>query len=92
MSKTTELVSAIVSGDSATIQDTFNQAMLSRIATRLDDMRQTVAQDMFTEVKNKPDLDPVGEEDSDINNDGEVDPTDSYLSNRRKKVTAAIKK
>lgn len=49
---TTELVNAIISGDSAAIQDTFNQAMLSRIADRLDDLRQVVAQDMFTSEDN----------------------------------------
>lgn len=32
----------------------------------------------------KPELDPVGEEDDDIDNDGDSDETDSYLLNRRK--------
>jgi len=36
-------------------------------------------------------LDPVGKEDADINNDKKVDSTDSYLKNRRKAVTAAVK-
>lgn len=35
-------------------------------------------------------LDPVGKEDSDINNDGKVDKTDNYLKNRRKVRGAAI--
>jgi len=35
-------------------------------------------------------LDPVGKEDSDVNNDGKVDKTDGYLKNRRNKVGAAI--
>lgn len=35
-------------------------------------------------------LDPVGKEDSDVNNDGKVDSTDSYLKNRREKVGKAI--
>lgn len=35
-------------------------------------------------------LDPVGKEDSDVNNDGKVDSTDSYLKNRRDKVGKAI--
>ena len=35
-------------------------------------------------------LDPVGKEDDDINNDGKVDKTDKYLSNRRKAVTANL--
>tara|TARA_R100001443_G_C3328578_1_gene171804 strand:- start:187 stop:1035 length:849 start_codon:yes stop_codon:yes gene_type:complete len=36
-------------------------------------------------------LDPVGQEDDDINNDGKVDKTDKYLKNRRDKVNKAIK-
>jgi len=36
-------------------------------------------------------LDPVGQEDDDINNDGKVDKTDKYLKNRRNKVSAAMK-
>jgi hypothetical protein len=36
-------------------------------------------------------LDPVGKEDSDINNDGKVDATDKYLKNRREKIGQSIK-
>jgi hypothetical protein len=36
-------------------------------------------------------LDPVSKEDDDINNDGKVDKTDKYLSNRRKAIAANIK-
>ena len=36
-------------------------------------------------------LDPIGQEDADINNDGKVDKTDDYLKNRRKAVSKAIK-
>ena len=36
-------------------------------------------------------LDPVGQEDADINNDGKVDKTDDYLKNRRKSVSKSIK-
>ena len=37
-------------------------------------------------------LDPVGQEDDDINNDGKVDKTDKYLKNKRKAVSKAINK
>jgi len=37
-------------------------------------------------------LDPVGKEDSDVNNDGKVDKTDSYLKNRREKIGKEIAK
>ena len=36
-------------------------------------------------------MDPVGQEDKDINNDGKVDKTDDYLSNRRKAISKNIK-
>jgi len=36
-------------------------------------------------------LDPLGKEDADINNDGKMNSTDSYLKNRRKAISAAIK-
>lgn len=35
-------------------------------------------------------LDPVGQEDADINNDGKVDSTDDYLKNRREKIGQAM--
>ena len=37
-------------------------------------------------------LDPVGKEDSDIDNDGDVDDSDEYLKKRRDAVSKAIKK
>ena len=37
-------------------------------------------------------LDPVGQEDGDINNDGKKDGTDKYLMNRRKAISKAIGK
>lgn len=37
-------------------------------------------------------LDPVGKEDGDIDNDGDEDASDEYLANRRKVISKAIKK
>lgn len=37
-------------------------------------------------------LDPVGQEDADVDNDGDVDKSDDYLKNRRKAVGKAIAK
>ena len=42
----------------------------------------------YSRLKEK--LDPVGKEDSDIDNDGDVDKTDDYLANKRKAVSKAI--
>ena len=35
-------------------------------------------------------LDPVGQEDADIDNDGDKDSTDEYLLNRRKKISQEV--
>ena len=48
--------------------------------------------DKFREfLKEEAKLDPVGKEDDDIDNDGDVDASDKYLANRRKTVTKAVK-
>lgn len=44
-----------------------------------------------TEVKKKK-LDKPGEEDADIDNDGDTDSSDKYLAARRKAITKAVKK
>ena len=44
-----------------------------------------IFEDMYQE-----ELDPVGQEDKDINNDGRVDDTDDYLKNRRNAISKAI--
>ena len=43
------------------------------------------------ENKFKEDLDDVGKEDDDVDNDGDSDKSDDYLKNRRKVVAKAIK-
>jgi|TARA_B100001094_G_scaffold114922_2_gene110894 hypothetical protein len=42
--------------------------------------------------KKKKKLDPVGKEDADVDNDGDVDKSDSYLKNRRDAIGKAMKK
>jgi hypothetical protein len=45
----------------------------------------------LAEAKKKQKLDPVGKEDSDVNNDGKINSSDSYLKNRRGAIKAAMK-
>ena len=47
--------------------------------------------DKFKKYLQEAKLDPVGKEDDDIDNDGDVDASDKYLANRRKVVTKAVK-
>ena len=42
-----DLIKAIVEGDSTDIESAFNAEMATRISTKLDDMRVSVAQSMF---------------------------------------------
>ena len=61
----------------------------------IEDIKKTKAhKDMVAAARKKFDeaLDPVGQEDADIDNDGDNDKSDKYLHNRRKAVGKAIKK
>jgi hypothetical protein len=59
------------------------------LETRVDRAhRMNIKKKIYDEAN----LDPVGKEDDDIDNDGDVDSSDSYLHNRRKAVTSAIRK
>ena len=40
----------------------------------------------------KKQLDPVGQEDADVDNDGDSDSSDEYLKKRRKAISKAMKK
>ena len=51
-----------------------------------------VNDDKNAEVLGEKKLDPVGKEDADIDNDGDVDKSDKYLHMRRKKVSAIVGK
>ena len=68
-----------------------NKAKLKKTAKELDaavKMHTKQAKRLRDMIGEK--LDPVGQEDDDINNDGKKDKTDSYLKNRRKKIAKAI--
>ena len=59
----------------------------------IEDMKKTKAhKDMVAAARKKFDeaLDPVGQEDADIDNDGDTDKSDKYLHKRRKAVGKAI--
>jgi hypothetical protein len=61
---------------------------MTRITNELfESIRQITNPTPVQEVK----MDAVGKEDADINNDAKVDQSDSYLKNRRNKITATVK-
>lgn len=59
------LVQAIRAGDALETEQAFANAMAEKLSTRLDDMRQSVAQGMFAqpaEVAAEPVTEPTAEE------------------------------
>ena len=61
----------------------------------LDAVKQVQNQDVskyaaFGYVTEKKKMDPVGDEDEDIDNDGDTDKSDEYLHNRRKAIKKAM--
>jgi hypothetical protein len=60
------------------------------VELKQEDVQVEVEEDIQEKVEEK--LDPVGKEDGDIDNDGDIDDSDKYLSKRRKAISKATKK
>ena len=71
-----------------------NREKINQLRARGLDVEMTGYGDPYEGEKDKGEekLDPVGKEDSDVNNDGKVDKTDDYLMNRRNVRGNAIRK
>jgi len=57
----------------------------------IDSLPKSLLADVRKMMEGNNKLDPVGKEDADVNNDGKVDNTDSYLKNRRKAISKSMK-
>jgi hypothetical protein len=91
-------INHLINGELELFKQSVNANLYSKVSDALAERKKELASDLFTEeecsscgeqIDEK--LDPVGKEDSDINNDGKVNNTDSYLKNRRKAIGKAIK-
>lgn len=77
---TRDLIDAIASGDSVAIQQSFETEMASRIAERLDTMRQDVAKNMFKEAaKMKEEDDEMEDEDDEKEMKEEIELVDEEM-------------
>ena len=56
----------------------------------VDTIRAVLSGKPIEEKKHK--MDPVGQEDDDVDNDGDVDSSDKYLKKRRKAISKAVAK
>ena len=59
---------------------------------KTEDIKKMALAWQEVQEKAKKKMDPVGKADADIDNDGDVDKSDSYLHNRRKAISKNIKK
>lgn len=93
-----DAITHLINGDLELFKQAINQSLYSKVGQAFVEKKKEIAQQMFSEeecsscgeqIQEK--LDPVGKEDSDVNNDGTVDKSDSYLKNRRKIIGKAIK-
>lgn len=104
MSTLRDLINFAATGNAVELKNAFSDLMTDKIAEKINSFRPEVAARMFNtqaedstateeqvEEAKKPKLDPVGKEDGDIDNDGDKDKSDSYLLNRRKAISKAMK-
>ena len=77
-----------VIGEKKLVHGTYGNFVSGQKSDKKNDKPMTADQRRMIPEK----LDPVGQEDGDINNDGKKDGTDKYLSSRRKAIGKAIAK
>ena len=75
-----DIIKAIYERKMSDAKDLIDEALFRKLAEALVEAKDS-----------KKKLDPVGQEDGDIDNDGDEDETDSYLANRRKAIGKAMK-
>ena len=101
MKRSKELLTALVNENYLKTKEIIHEELYSKVGSAIDEIREDAYAAVFDEAKkakktDKEDdgdgLDPVGAEDSDVDNDGDSDESDDYLNNRRKIVGKAIKK
>ena len=101
MNRPEELLTALIDENYIKTKEIVHEELYMKMGQAIDNLREDVCALVFDEAKkakktDKEDdgegMDPVGAEDSDVDNDGDSDESDDYLNNRRKTVGKAIKK
>ncbi len=101
MDRSEELLTAVLDENYIKTKEIVHQELYKRIDSAIDGLREDAYAAVFGEAKkakktDKEDdgegMDPVGAEDSDVDNDGDSDESDEYIKNRRKAVGRAMKK
>ena len=71
--------------------DVIVQNHLNKKGDNKDEILKVIRDHRWKTRMKKEDMDPVGQEDDDINNDGKVNKSDKYLHNRRKAISTSIR-
>jgi hypothetical protein len=66
------------------------KSLQERMSALYEDMGHII--NRYYDLDEEEELDPVGQEDDDIDNDGDSDDSDEYLRNRRKAISKSVKK
>jgi len=83
--KAKNIILSILDENAVHAKNLINEDLTIKLGQRLAEEYVRVAKTTFNEA-----MDPVGKEDEDIDNDGDSDKSDKYLSNRRKAIGKAM--
>lgn len=94
---TNNLIKSVIQENIVESKKIATELLLQKLSERLQAKFDEFAPQTFLDEKKHhkkkkggKKLDPVGKEDEDVNNDGEVDGTDEYLMNRRKAIQSSM--
>lgn len=83
---TEKILESIVTKKFNQAKSLITESMSVRIGLILEQELERLSAGLLTEKKS---MDPVGEEDGDVDNDGDKDDSDEYLANRRRAISKA---
>ena len=83
--KAKKIILSILDENALQAKSLISEDLAVKLGQRLAEEYVRVAKTTFNEA-----MDPVGKEDADIDNDGDEDESDKYLTNRRKAIGKAM--
>tara|TARA_R110000824_G_scaffold161223_5_gene336467 strand:+ start:50 stop:322 length:273 start_codon:yes stop_codon:yes gene_type:complete len=87
MSTASEILKHVMDENPKAIIDTLDTALFDKISSKIEEKRIETTRKVYGEA-----LDAVGNEDEDIDNDGDKDNTDEYLGRKRRAIGRALRK
>jgi len=87
---TNKLIKSVIQENIIESKKIATEILLQKLSERLQSKFQEYAPETFLDEKKDEELDPVGEEDEDVNNDGKEDESDDYIKNRRSAIARAM--